>query len=184
MTDEELAKAVQAGNPDMFGPLVDRYEDKLLRYGRKFLRVPEDIEDIVQDVFLSVYQHIQNYDPSQRFSPWIYRIAHNAFVNELKKKSRNPLVYVDFDTFPAYAAQEDSAMSEREQAEVREMIKKCIDRLDDKYREALILFYLEELSYRDLAEVLQVPQGTVGVRLKRAKEALKVEYEKLEKHYG
>lgn len=184
MTDEELARAVQAGNADMFGPLVERYQDKLLRYGRKFLSTPEDIEDIVQDVFVSTYQNIRSFDASQRFSPWIYRIAHNAFVNGLRKKSRNPLVYVDLDTFLAHPTYDDPGIREREQEEIKMMIEKSIDALDYKYREVLILYYLEEMPYKDIAEVLQVPQGTVGVRLKRAKEALRKEFEKLDTSYG
>lgn len=182
MTDEELAKAVQAGSADMFGPLVERYQDKLLRYGRKFLRQPEDIQDIVQDVFVSAYQNIQSFDAAQRFSPWIYRIAHNAFVNGLRKNSRNPLVYVDFDTFLAHPAYDDPATREREQQEIKAMIEKSLEELDYKYREVLILYYLEDMSYKDIAEVLQVPQGTVGVRLKRAKEALRLAFEKLHPH--
>lgn len=182
MTDEELAQAVQAGNTDMFGPLVERYQEKLLRYGRKFLSAREDIEDIVQDVFLSTFQNIRSFDPQARFSPWIYRIAHNAFVNGLKRKSRNPLVYVDFDTFLAHPAYEDPAVREREAAEVRAMIEQSLDRLDYKYREVLILYYLEDLSYRDIADILQVPQGTVGVRLKRAKEALRTAFDALHPH--
>lgn len=182
MTDEELAHAVQAGNADMFGPLVERYEQKLLRYGRKFLRQPEDIEDIVQDVFLSAYQNIQSFDSAQKFSPWIYRIAHNAFVNGLRKNSRTPLVYVDFDTFLGHPAYDDPAVREREQGEIKVMIEKSLDELDYKYREVLILYYLEDMSYKDIAEVLEVPQGTVGVRLKRAKEALRHTFEKLHPH--
>lgn len=184
MTDEELAMAVQAGNPDMFGPLLERYEEKLLRYGRKFLRQPEDIQDIVQDVFVSAYQNIQSFDAGQRFSPWVYRIAHNAFVNELRRKSRNPLVYVDFDAFLAHPAYDDPAPRERELEEMRAMLEKSLDTLDYKYREVLILFYLEEMPYKDIADILQVPQGTVGVRLKRAKEALRKEFEKLDTSHG
>jgi RNA polymerase sigma-70 factor (ECF subfamily) len=184
MTDEELALAVQAGNSDMFGPLVQQYEEKLLRYGRKFLRQPEDIQDIVQDVFVSAYQNMQSFDVTQRFSPWIYRIAHNAFVNELRRKSRNPLVYVDFDTFLAHPAYDDPAPRERELGEIKVMLEKSLGELDYKYREVLILYYLEEMSYRDIADILQVPQGTVGVRLRRAKEALRKGFEKLDTPYG
>lgn len=182
MTDEELAMAVQAGQPDMFGPLVERYEQKLLRYGRKFLRQPEDIQDIVQDVFVSAYQNIQSFDAGQKFSPWIYRIAHNAFVNALRKNSRNPLVYVDFDTFLAHPAYDDPAAREREQQEIKAMIEKSLEELDYKYREVLILYYLEDMSYKDIAEVLQVPAGTVGVRLRRAKEALRHAFDTLHPH--
>ncbi|HEV7449095.1 MAG TPA: RNA polymerase sigma factor [Candidatus Paceibacterota bacterium] len=184
MTDEELALAVQAGTPDMFAPLVERYQEKLLRYGRKFLNSPEDIEDIVQDVFVSAYQNMQSFDASQKFSPWVYRIAHNAFVNGLKKKSRNPLVYVDFDTFLSHPVYDDPVPHERELDELKVMLEKSLDTLDYKYREVLVLYYLEEISYKDIADILQVPQGTVGVRLKRAREALGKAYEDLNKKYG
>jgi len=79
------------GDIEVFGILLDRYEQKLSRYGKKFLSRKEDIEDIVQDVFVSAYQNIQSFDSTQRWSPWIYRIAHNALVNALRKKGRSPI---------------------------------------------------------------------------------------------
>src|SRR6185369_16155577 len=80
-SDEQIVEEVQKGDTDAFGVLVERFEPKLLRYGRKFLATEEDIEDIAQDVFLSAYKNIQSVDTSLKFSPWIYRIAHNAFAN-------------------------------------------------------------------------------------------------------
>ena len=171
-SDETIAKRVQAGDTEIFGVLVDRYEAKLLRYGRKFLARQEDIQDIVQDVFVSTYQNIQGFDASQRFSPWIYRIAHNAFVNGLRKKERGPLI-IDFDTLISHPVYDDPAESEREQKDMRILIDKGMESLSPKYREVLVLHYFEEMSYKDMADVLQVPQGTIGVRLKRAKEALR-----------
>ena len=172
-SDEELAKLAQQGDTEQFGALVERYEHKLLRYGRKFLSDHEDITDIVQDVFLRAYQGLQGFDTRQKFSPWIYRIAHNAYVSALAKKSRNPLVYVDFDTFVGHAIYEDPLPREREQAEMSALLAQSLEKLQPKYREVLVLYYLEEMPYKDIAEVLQVPQSTVGVRIKRAKEALK-----------
>lgn len=179
MTDEALVALVQAGDVNQFGVLVGRYEDKLMRYGRKFLSRHEDIQDIVQDVFMSAFQNIQNFDTAQRFSPWIYRIAHNAFVNRLKKNSYNPLILIDFDTMISHPAYEDPAPLEREQKEMRVMIDKGLDALQPKYREVLILHYLEDMSYKEISDILQIPSGTVGIRLKRAKDALRVTYEKL-----
>lgn len=172
LSDEEVAKSVQRGDTEMFGILVDRFESKLSRYGRKFLARQEDIEDIVQDVFVSTYQNMQSFDTSQRFSPWIYRIAHNAFVNGLRRKDRAPLL-VDFDTLISHAVYDDPAESEREQKDMRTLIDRGMENLTPNYREVLVLHYFEEMSYKDIADVLQVPQGTVGVRLKRAKEALR-----------
>ena len=182
LSDEEVATLVQRGDKEQFGILVERYEAKLLRYGRKFLSRTEDIEDIVQEVFINCYQNLQSFDPSQRFSPWIYRIAHNAFVNGLRKNKRSPLVFVDFDTFVAHPVYEDPLPREREEAEVKRMIEKSLQRLKPKYREVLVLYYLEELSYKEIADIIKVPIGTVGIRLTRAKSALKKSYEEI--HHG
>lgn len=184
ITDEEAAKRVQGGDREAFGILVERYEAKLLRYGRKFLARSEDIEDIVQDVFLSCYQNLQGFDASQKFSPWIYRIAHNAFVNGLRKQKRNPLVLVDFDAIVAHPVYEDPLPREREQAEIKKMIDRGLESLNPKYREVLVLYYIEELSYKEISDILQVPTGTVGIRIKRGKDALRAAYEGIKNYYG
>lgn len=171
-SDEHIAGLVQQGQRDQFGVIVDRYEQKLLRYGRKFLSRHEDIEDIIQDVFVSAYQNIQSFDTSLKLSPWLYRIAHNAFVNALRKREKSPL-FIDFDTLVSHPVYEDPAEGEREQRDMRLHLDTGLEKLAPKYREVLTLYYFEEMSYKDIAEVLQVPQGTVGIRLRRAKEALK-----------
>src|SRR6267154_1169184 len=107
-TDEHLALAVQGGAADKFGEVVARYQAKLLRYARKFLLDPEDAQDIVQDIFIKAYENLQSFDVARRFSPWIYRIAHNEFVNALKKRQARRTVFAfDIDTlFPHLAAPE------------------------------------------------------------------------------
>lgn len=182
-TDEGVCAEVQKGDSDRFGVLVERYEKKLLRYGRKFLANQEDREDIVQDVFISAYQNIQSFDLSQKFSPWIYRIAHNAFINSLKRKERSPFALVDFDTVLLHATAEEPGRSEGELREMRDMIERGLDAIAPKYREVLILYYLEDMSYKEIAEILQVPTGTVGIRIKRAKVALKEVYATLNIHH-
>lgn len=168
-TDETIALSVQNGNTDAFGELVERYEEKLMRYARKFLRDPDDAKDIVQDIFMKAYENIQSFDATRRFSPWIYRIAHNEFVNELKKRSKGPVFGIDFDfMFPQLIAYEtaDSGALERD---VRAMLERFLDELDPKYREPLILYYFEGLSYKDMADILHIPTSTVGIRLARGK---------------
>jgi RNA polymerase sigma-70 factor, ECF subfamily len=184
LTDEEYALRAQRNDKEAFGMLVGRYEQKLLRYGRKFLSTRQDIEDLVQDVFVNAYRNIQSFDASQRFSPWIYRIAHNAFVDGIRKNSRAAFTLPDLDTMLAYPVPDESAEKEREQHEMKIMIDKGLDRMSPKYREALILYYLEELSYREIADVLQVPVGTVGARVKRAKEELAKIYKTMNVEYG
>lgn len=183
-TDEELALRVQKGEPEAFGVLMERYEAKLMRYGKKFLSNSDDITDIVQEVFVSAYQNIQSFNASQRFSPWIYRIAHNAYVSALRKRSRSPVISVDFDSMISHPAYDDPAPKEREQREMRALIEKGLEKIAPNYREVLVLFYLEELSYREIADVLSVPVSTVGIRLKRAKEALTKAYQHMNVDYG
>lgn len=174
-TDEELAKLVQQGNNDAFEPLMKRFEPKLMRYGRRFMgRMDEDmLRQTVQDIFISVYQNIEGYDAGQRFSPWIYRIAHNAYVDLLRRKTRQPIYGFDFDTLISHPIHEDMSMREKESAEFRVLIEKGLELLTPAQREIIVLYYFEQLSYREIADVLHVPVSTVGVRLARARTALK-----------
>ncbi len=172
-TDSDIARLVQGGDIDSFGTLMERYEEKLLRYGRRFLARTEDCEDIVQDVFLAAYQNIQSYQPSLPFSPWLYRIAHNAYVNALRKSGRIHHTD-DLDTLIGHHEYEDPAQKERDEAEIRLLLERGLSELPPHYREVLILYYYDDMAYKDIAEVLRVPIGTVGIRVKRAKKALRL----------
>lgn len=172
-TDEELASLVQGKNEAAFGVLMSRYQSKLLRYGRKFLSDNAPIEDVVQEVFIKTYQNIQSYDAARPFSPWIYRIAHNMFVNALRSNSRLPFVTVDLDLFSAHTAYEIDPAGDEEREQTRALVDRGLKSLAPIYREVIILYYLEHLDYQAIADVLRVPIGTVGVRLRRAREALK-----------
>ena len=179
-SDEELAKLVQDGDAEKFGLLMKRYSPKLFRYGKKFLSSDDNIEDSVQDVFIKTYQNINSFNVSQRFSPWIYRIAHNTYINAIKKQNRGPLYLFDFDTLMSHTfVEEDPAVKEREQKEVKEIVEKGLSEIDPKYREILVLYYIEDFSYKEIAEILEVPPGTVGVRIMRAKQILKEKYKEL-----
>jgi RNA polymerase sigma-70 factor, ECF subfamily len=171
--DEELVTAIQNGETALFGELMRRYQPKLERYGRRFLGDGDSIADAVQETFIKAYRNLQSFNAKLSFSPWMYRIAHNVFVNMLRSKSRSPFVAVDLDTFLPYASYDDPSDAERDRRDLRQAIDAGLSKVPVQYREVLILYYLEELSYAQIAEVLRVPQGTVGVRLKRAREALK-----------
>jgi len=179
-SDEWIVGLIQKGETEKFGILMDRYNKKLSRYGRKFLSDKENIEDIVQDVFISTFQNINNFDPSLTFSSWIYRIAHNAFVNGLKKQQKNPLSLsnFDFDTLVSHLEYEDPILQEKEYEEMKKIVAVGLDQLKPKYKEVIILYYFEEFSYKKISDILQIPTGTVGIRVKRGREALKNIYEK------
>lgn len=173
-TDEQIARKVQEGQEEAFGELIERFQDKLLRYARKFLIDPDDAQDIVQDVFIKAYENIQSFDVSRRFSPWVYRIAHNEFVNALKKKANRPVIFaVDFDTLFPHLTASDTADSAALARDLRVMLDRHLRELDPKYREPLILYYLEGMDYKELSDILQIPISTVGVRLARGRRLLK-----------
>ena len=172
-TDEALAALVQGKNEAAFGVLMHRYQPKLLRYGRKFLSQSAPIEDVVQEVFIKMYQNIQSFDATRPFSPWLYRIAHNQFVNALRTHSRLPFITVDLDLFSAHSAYEIDPAGDEEREETKSLIDRGLEALSPIYREVLVLYYLENLGYQEIADVLHAPVGTVGIRLRRAREALK-----------
>jgi len=171
-TDEEIARLVQSGDINLFGKLIERYEEKIKRYGKKFLAGSEDIEDIVQDVFIKAYENIQSFDTKRKFSSWLYRIAHNEFVNALKKHKKRPLSFFELDIIlPHLSAEEINQKIDNQ--EILKNLDAYLDKLSLKYREPIILYYIEELSYKEIADVLHIPISTVGIRLKRAKEKIK-----------
>jgi len=181
-TDEEIVLLIQQGDKEKFGILMERYDVKLSRYGKKFLSNNDNINDIVQDVFIHTFENINNFDTSLKFSSWIYRIAHNAFVNGLKKQQKAPLLGLDLDTLVSHTVYEDPVHQEKEYEEMKRLIAVGLDQLKPKYKEAIILHYLEEFSYKEISDILQIPTSTVGIRVMRGREALKKVYEKLNIH--
>lgn len=178
LTDEQVVRMVQSGKVESFGILVKRYEAKMLRYARKFLFNYHDIEDLVQEVFIKAYTNIQSFDASRKFSSWLYRIAHNQFINAIKKKGKEAVPFFDLDILLPRSISKENADKNINQRELRQILNKCLEKLDIKYREPLVLYYFEELSYKEITDVLHIPMATVGIRLKRGKEIMKNLYEK------
>ncbi len=171
--DEELAREVQRGHILSFEALVERYELKIKRYGRKFLVGYQDIEDVVQEVFTKAYVNIQSFDASRKFSTWLYRIAHNEFINAIRKKKKEPLPLFNPDVFFPHPISKDNPSDVIRRKESKEMVGKSLSQLSPKLREVIVLYYFEGLSYREISDILRIPVSTVGVRLKRAKQAIK-----------
>lgn len=178
-TDEEIALEVQRGNGELFGLLVNRYEKKIARYAKKFLADYENIRDLTQEVFIKAFVNIRSFNTERKFSPWIYRIAHNEFVNALKKARRLPVFPLDLDILLPHLAVREVADSEAAKRDLRRVLDRCLAKLDAKYREPLVLYFFEDLDYRMIAEILAIPVSTVGVRLARGKTQLRKLAEKL-----
>lgn len=183
LTDEEIAIQVQQGDDQSFGILMRRYEQKLTRFGRKFLSADEDVKDMVQEVFIKAFVSIQSFNSNQRFSPWVYRIAHNHFVDALKKKSREKVSYFDLDVYFPNLVAPETADSETIREDLKRMLDQCLDKLNAKYKEPLILYYFEEMDYKEISDILQIPVSTVGVRIQRGKTMMRKIFEQSEKIY-
>ncbi len=173
ITDEKLAFHIQQGDKEKFGFLMNRYNEKLLHYGRKFITDTYKIEDLVQDIFIKAYENIMNFDTTRKFSPWIYRIAHNVFINDMKKKKTVSFSIFDFDAILPHPGYEDFLPKETMDSNIKNLVEKGLENLSIRYKEILILYYMEDLSYKEIAEILKIPIGTVGIRLKRARDSLK-----------
>ena len=173
--DEEVAVQVQDGDIESFRTLVERYEPKIIRYAKRFFFDGDEGKDLVQEVFIKAYVNIKSFDPTRRFSPWIYRIAHNEFVNNIKKrqKERENVSVFEFDTLFPHLVAKETADEGFNKTEVRRMLDASLGQLGPKYREPLILYYFEELDYREIADILHIPVSTVGVRLQRGRAMLK-----------
>lgn len=177
LTDEAIAKMVQRGEREAFGWLLERYEEKMKRYARRFLSSEEDISDITQEIFIKVYKNIQQFNPARPFKPWLYRVAHNELVNFFKKKKKDPLLFFDLDVyFPQFFSTRRTEEDSRRK-EIKETVEHCLTKIDFKYREVLVLYYLEELSYKEIADIMKIPIATVGVRLRRGRSLLKDLYQ-------
>ncbi len=181
-TDEELvAKTLK--NPEIYALLVERYEKKLLRYIMRILSgTKEDAEDILQDVFLSAYKNLNDFDQDLKFSSWIYRIAHNKVISHFRKVTARPKTMTyegDSQLLNILASEEDIAKSMEKRHDAAE-VRDVLDELDEKYREALVLKFLEEKDYKEISDILEKPMGTATL-INRAKKQFKEKVEAKQK---
>lgn len=176
-SDEKVA-TLDDQDQRAFSELIERYEKKLFRYiGRISDISHEDIEDVLQEIFIKAYQHILNFDTDQKFSSWIYRIAHNETINYYRKQHVRPEGHkASEETSELAFEQLASAFDIRkaiQQKELQSMIQRILERMDLKYREVLILKYLEEKEYQEISFILKKPMGTIATLLNRAKKQFK-----------
>jgi RNA polymerase sigma-70 factor (ECF subfamily) len=158
-----------------FAVLVDRYVPKLTRYiRRRSLATSDDIDDLLQNIFIKVYRNINEYDSSLLFSSWIYRISHNEMIDWYRREKRRATLSLDdenHDIISKLITEEDhtTRFSNEEQ---RQHIIATLNTLDNKYKEILLLRFFEEKSYEEIADILRIPPGTVAIRINRAKKQL------------
>ena len=180
-TDEELV-ALVLEDQEYFGCLMKRYTAPLSRYIVRIVPSFRDsLDDVLQEVFIKIYLNLNSFDSSLKFSSWAYRITHNHAISLLRKESSRPKTVStdsndEYDFFERYMA--DGQPNEKEIRYAKEEVSYVLGTMDEKYREVLILRYLEEMDYDEIGDILKKPVGTVGTLISRAKTIFKDEYKK------
>jgi RNA polymerase sigma-70 factor (ECF subfamily) len=177
----ELSRAARNGDPEAFGRLVLLNERAAFGLCLRLLRDPEEARDAAQEAFVRAYEALPGYDVALSFTPWLLRIARNHCLDLLRRGRAAPaLVRVDPQEVAKLERPDPTAQSPHDVAvgsETQVRLEAAIARLPADHREALLLFHREQLSYREIAAVLEVPMGTVMTWLHRARQRLRAELE-------
>ena len=185
-SDEGLAELLKTDDGAL-AEIIDRYQDKLDRYIKRISNLSkEDREDILQEVFLSVYENVNSFDSSFKFSSWIYRITHNKVISLWRKNkstSQNVSLEENLILLEQSLKEENSILKQLEEKENAKIINKALESLPIKYKEPLVLYFIENKSYEEISDILQMPVSSVGTRIRRAKEKMKKQIEYLIKAY-
>ncbi len=178
-TDEEIV-ALTLKNQDYYLYIMKRYEAKLLNYILKISNISrEDAEDILQEVFVKAYQNLNDFDLNFKFSNWIYSIAHNTTISTFRKKKVRPqtISWEDKDLNNILESTLDIENTSLQKLTYKKILK-IINQLPLKYKDVLILKFVEGKDYQEISDIMRKPMGTIATLINRAKKSLKQELEK------
>lgn len=172
-------KQVIKGDQDAFGEIVEIYKNSVFQLCYRMLGNRHEAEDIAQEAFLRAYVNIKSFNQDLKFSTWLFRIATNLCIDRIRKKK--PDYYLDAEVagtegLTMYSQiPSDTPLPEKEleSLELQETVQKEILKLPEKYRSAILLKYIEDLSLNEISEILDLPLGTVKTRIHRGREALR-----------
>jgi RNA polymerase sigma-70 factor (ECF subfamily) len=175
VTDEQLVESyLQTRNPDVFAKLVRRYERELFTFLRRFVGDAQQAEDVFQATFLSVHLRIEQFEKGRRFRPWLYAIASNKSIDFMRRNRRHQAVSLD-----AKSARSDSddSLAQRLQSsgespdqlaiqkETGARVREAVQELSQPTQQLIQLAFYQGMKYSDIAEILQIPIGTVKSRV-------------------
>jgi RNA polymerase sigma-70 factor, ECF subfamily len=177
LTDGELISIAIGGRADGFEELVRRYQRPITGYVFRMLGDYESSLDVTQEVFIKVYNSLCKYSPEYKFSTWLYRIAHNAAIDHMRRNSINAQSLEAENADGSYQIQIESSRpspeQDHERTEWRAEIEAVVKCLPPAYRDLILLRHSQDLSYDEIAEVTGLPLGTVKNRLFRAREMMR-----------
>ena len=178
VTDEELLRRCRAdGDSAAFESLVHRYEHELFSYLRRYLGSAEMAEDVFQATFLQVHLKREQFEQGRRFRPWLYTIATNQAIDAQRRNRRHKMASLDSRTggedevgtlVEMLSGKDRTATEELEDEEARQWVRTAVDGLPETLKSTLLLVYHQGMKYREAADVLGIPVGTVKSRLNAA----------------
>jgi len=170
-TEQAVIRQVLDGDPEPFARIVRQYQNLVASVAYRMGVRQGSIEDVVSEVFMKVYTRLHQYDGRYALSSWIYRIATNHVLDDIRRKKREGAVALD-----SVAEPKDPRVDIANQSETGErdrLVRDALRELPDEYQQVLALKHFEELSVEAIAEVLEMPEGTVKIRLMRGRQRLR-----------
>ena len=175
-----LIKQSKAGNIESFEQLITKHQKRAFNIAYRMLGNPEDANDVTQEALVKAYKGIKNFKGKSSFSTWLYTIVNNACIDFIRKNRKANIVYLDqeYETEEgAYKIQlsnnENTPEQLFEKKAVQKLVHRSIGELDYNYRKIIVLRDIEHFSYREIAQILGCPEGTVKSRISRARNNLK-----------
>jgi RNA polymerase sigma-70 factor, ECF subfamily len=182
LEEARLLSALRAGEDSAYEELVHQHAGRLLAVARRFLRNPEDAQDVVQEAFISAFRSLDRFEGTARLSTWLHRIVVNAALMKLRSRRRAPEESIE-DLLPKFLEDGHQAQASQEwgvtgeealhQAQIQQKVRQCIDQLPESYRLVLILRDIEEVDTEEAARIMGITANAVKIRLHRARQALR-----------
>lgn len=177
LQDDHWVVLAVKGDEKAYSELTQKYQKPLYFHVRKMIRNPDFAEDLVQDIFLKAFKSLKNYKNDYALSTWLYRIATNHTIDYLRKKKLETLsIHADDsdDTHATIQLEDEDSFTDEPmiRRERKNKVHEAIDQLPEKYREVILKRHIEEKSYQEIAEEMDIPLGTVKAHIFRARELL------------
>ena len=170
-SDEKLILRFQEGDINAYNELVKRYKDRLLNFVLRYFNNVEQAEDVVQDTLIKLYTHASYYKNVAKFSTWIFTIAKNNALTELRKNKRKKTdsLWTEDGQIIDINSKEESLDSKVQNEIAIDQLNKFLDEIPENFRMAVVLRDFQELSYEEISKILEIPIGTIKSRINRGR---------------
>jgi len=170
MKESEIIKKIVDGDRELFNDIILEHQDFVFNVVKNIVKFEQDAEDLTQKVFLKAYNNIDKFRGDSKLSSWLYKIAYNLSLNFSRKEKTE--IQIDGDLLLNTKSTEDEYDKIFEKEEILSNLNKILEVLDDKYRIVIKLYYFEDKSYEEIANILGLPINTVKIHLLRAKNVI------------